>query len=271
MRTERAWLDYGEIAEGYERIWAPRFSVAANALVAHAGITGDQRVLDVATGTGVTAQAAREAAGEDALVIGVDISGEMLRAGQEARDGIRVRAEVLNLPFSDGAFDAVLCSFGLHLFTNHETALHDMIRVVRPEGTVGVATWGTGMDEYQRTWQELVSFTIGDQMLKDVRTRTAPGAARFATPDGLKEALREAGLRKLRVETMELRMVYRLDEYVDGLAISGSGRFVRQMLGQQQFDDFMDRVRKAFRQRFPDPLQDFNQAILGAAERDPRK
>src|SRR5207244_4106941 len=108
-----------------------------------------QRVLDVGTGTGVVASAARKA-GADA--VGVDASLSMLLVGREARPDVPVAAaEAIDLPFRDGTFDAVTAGFVLSHFARVETALFDLIRVLRPGGKLAVTTWGETEDEFQRT------------------------------------------------------------------------------------------------------------------------
>jgi SAM-dependent methyltransferase len=113
--------------------WAPRVLAAARE-------QRGPRVLAVACGTGVLAQAA---AGRGAAVTGLDVNPGMLAVARrhgpeiEWREG---RAEAL--PFADGTFDAVLCQFGLMFFDDRVAALREMRRVLRPGGRLAVAVWG---------------------------------------------------------------------------------------------------------------------------------
>jgi hypothetical protein len=65
------------------------------------------------------------------------------------------------------------------------------------------------------------------------------------------------------VERREYRFEYRRDEFVDGMSTVASGRFVREMLGDDGFASFLARTRAAFADRFPDPLHDFQRVWLG--------
>src|SRR5215475_14000642 len=68
-------------------------------------------VLDLGAGTGVSTE---ELARSGAMVLGVDISLGMLRAGKKARPGTTLLAgDALALPFPDATFDAFTISFGL--------------------------------------------------------------------------------------------------------------------------------------------------------------
>ena len=101
-----------------------------------------QRILDIATGTGDLAiMAARRLSPKK--VVGVDISEQMLRIGQQ-----KIAAQELNhlitlqkgdsekLPFSDNQFDAVLVAFGVRNFENLSKGLSEMHRVLKPGGHV---------------------------------------------------------------------------------------------------------------------------------------
>jgi SAM-dependent methyltransferase len=112
-------------------------------LVKWANVRGGQNVLDVACGTGVVAiTAARMGAG----VRGVDLTPELLeRARENARlanveiDFTEGDAEAL--PFGDAAFDVVLSQFG-HMFAPRPNmAIAEMLRVLKPGGTIAFATW----------------------------------------------------------------------------------------------------------------------------------
>ena len=112
-------------------------------LVAHSRIRPGQRVLDVGCGTGVVAVTAARAG---ARATGLDLTPELLvRARENAQlAGVEVEwreGDVEQLPFEAGAFDAVLSQFG-HMFAPRpEVAVREMLRVLKPGGTIAFATW----------------------------------------------------------------------------------------------------------------------------------
>jgi ubiquinone/menaquinone biosynthesis C-methylase UbiE len=50
-------------------------------------------------------------------------------------------ADAEDLPFADGSFDVVLSVFGVMFTPNQEQAAHELLRVCRPRGTIGLASW----------------------------------------------------------------------------------------------------------------------------------
>src|SRR5438477_2758816 len=114
-------------------------------LLKHAGIHAGQRVLDVACGTGVVAITAARAG---ARVTGLDLTPELLA---RARDNARVaeveidwhEGDVEQLPFGDAAFDVVVSQYG-HMFAPRpDVAVAEMLRVLKPGGTIAFSTWPT--------------------------------------------------------------------------------------------------------------------------------
>ncbi|HEX7139590.1 MAG TPA: class I SAM-dependent methyltransferase [Vicinamibacterales bacterium] len=109
----------------------------------HAGIRAGQRVLDVACGTGVVAiTAARRGASVTAL----DLTPELLARARENAviAGVAVdfhEGDVEQLPFEPSTFDVVVSQFG-HIFAPRpEVAINEMLRVLRPGGTIAFSTW----------------------------------------------------------------------------------------------------------------------------------
>jgi hypothetical protein len=83
----------------------------------------------------------------------------------------------------------------------------------------------------------------------------------------IEEALLEAGLRSVRTEPKRYRWTYSVDDYVDGLTVWAVGRFARDMLGDEAFASFVERVKTEFRNRFSDPLNDFRDVIIAVGTR----
>ncbi|OLZ55873.1 DUF2203 family protein [Amycolatopsis keratiniphila] len=114
--------------------------LVADALVDGLGRTAPERVLDVATGTGVAAFAALRL--EPGEVLAIDISpGMIARAEAKAAThdpGKRITWQVASAvpsPVEDEGADAVLCASSLHFLG--AAALRDWLRALRPGGRVG--------------------------------------------------------------------------------------------------------------------------------------
>ncbi len=106
-----------------------------------------QRVLDVATGTGMVAAELLSRSG--CTVVGIDQSPEML-AGARARfatgpGGDRVElieGEAERLPFADGSFDALTVTYLLRYVEDPAATMRELARVVRPGGRVASLEFG---------------------------------------------------------------------------------------------------------------------------------
>lgn len=101
-------------------------------------------ILDIATGTGDLAIALANAC-PDARVTGVDLSEGMveegrrkvLKAGLQHRVTLRT-ADALQLPFDDESFDVITVAFGVRNFEHLSEGYAEMLRVLRPGGTLCV-------------------------------------------------------------------------------------------------------------------------------------
>ena len=113
------------------------------ALVEACDVGPGQRVLDIAAGSG---NAAVPAALAGADVIASDLTPELLGRGrrQAEADGVRLRWEVADaeaLPYDDGEFDTVMSCVGVMFAPHHQVAADELLRVVRPGGTIGLLSW----------------------------------------------------------------------------------------------------------------------------------
>jgi len=259
------WRTYDDVAETYERVHAPRFAEVARDLIELADLPPAATVLDLGTGTGVAAQVAADA-GHPAT--GIDESMGMLAVGHRVRPGLRLAAaHVIDLPFGPGSFDAAVGNFVLAHFDRTDTALFDVMRVVRTGGRVAFSTWADGVDAYQQTWHELIETVVPREMLAPAYKEAAPGHERFRKRGPVEEVLLKAGVRHVRTQLVKYRWTYGLDDYLDGLAVWATGRFVRGMLGESGWQAFMERARTTFAEQFPDPLNDFREVILAVGTR----
>lgn len=118
-------------------------TIPAARLVKHARVQAGQRVLDVGCGTGVVALTAARAG---AQVSALDLSPVLIEHGRRhaalAEVAVDFReGDVEALPYDDGAFDTVLSQFG-HMFAPRpDVAVREMLRVLKPGGTIAFSTW----------------------------------------------------------------------------------------------------------------------------------
>ena len=116
---------------------------AAAQLVKHAKVKSGDKVLDIACGTGV---AAITAARLGAQTKGLDLSPVLLERAKWNADLAEVQVEFTegdaeSLPYKDAEFDVVLSQFG-HMFAPRpDVTIAEMLRVLKPEGTIAFSTW----------------------------------------------------------------------------------------------------------------------------------
>ena len=136
-RQQKTW------ASGDFAVVASRIVLASEQLADAMDLHAGSRVLDVACGSG---NATLAAARSGTYAVGVDYVPALLEDGRAraAAEGLDVQfrtAEAENLPFDDSSFDAALSVFGTMFAADHQQAANEIVRVVVPGGTVGLASW----------------------------------------------------------------------------------------------------------------------------------
>ena len=127
-------------------VFAPLEAVTtmpAAELVRHARVLPQQSVLDVGCGTGVVALTAARLG---ARVHGLDLAPALIEHAKRnaALAGVEIdfrEGDVEALPYGNASFDVVLSQFG-HMFSPRpEVAIAEMLRVLKPGGTIAFSTW----------------------------------------------------------------------------------------------------------------------------------
>lgn len=137
MEAREVWAkgDYARVGD----LW----SAPGRSLAASLDVSG-RDVVDLATGTGVTALAVAGAGASS--VVGVDVTPELLAEAARRADaaGLSVRwveADVCAVPLDDGSADLVTSTFGLVFAADVPAALAEARRLLRPGGALVLTSW----------------------------------------------------------------------------------------------------------------------------------
>lgn len=150
--TANQWRSHYDEAAAYWAKWADKLAEQQErvnlGLLAAAGVKPGSKILDLASGAGEPAMTASRLVGAEGQVTATDFSAPMLAALSEriARQGLTnlhcQLADMEQLPFADGSFDAVTCRYGLMYARDPARAVSEAARVVRPGGRVAFMVWG---------------------------------------------------------------------------------------------------------------------------------
>jgi demethylmenaquinone methyltransferase/2-methoxy-6-polyprenyl-1,4-benzoquinol methylase len=187
------------------------------ALVDAVAPQAQERILDVATGTGMVATELRARA--DCIVVGLDQSPQMLAAARTrfAGEGARVElveGEAERLPFEDASFDALTFTYLLRYVEDPPATMRELARVVRPGGRVASLEFGVPPRRVPREAWRLYT-AIGLPTLGRVASREWAEVGRFLGPsirgfyakhplERIVGYWRDAGLDDVRVRRMSL-------------------------------------------------------------------
>ena len=135
----------GSIPGLYESHLVPLiFEPYAADLVARLAPRSPRRVLEIAAGTGVVTRRLAAALPRDVAIVATDLNQPMLDTAAAAgtRRPVEWRqADAMRLPFEDGAFDTVVCQFGVMFFPDKAKAFAEARRVLSAGGVFVFNVW----------------------------------------------------------------------------------------------------------------------------------
>jgi ubiquinone/menaquinone biosynthesis C-methylase UbiE len=152
-------------------------------------------VLDVGCGTGASALPAAEKIAPSGHVIGVDLAEKLLDLGRAKAASLKLEniefriADMENLGFPDGHFDAIISVFSIFFVPDMAKQVRELWRMLRPGGQLAITTWGPDfLEPMSRRWWEAVK-----RVRPDLYESSNPWD-RIATPEALQQLLLDSGV-----------------------------------------------------------------------------
>ena len=144
---------FDESAAAYAATMAPSLRPIAAEVVRRAALQPGERVLDLGTGTGIAAAAAR---GEGRVVVGLDAAPGMLAVARAEVEGVRFEeGDFSALPFADASFDVAIAAHALLFADDRAKTLGEWRRVVREGGRLSLSVPGPNEVTPDATYAEV--------------------------------------------------------------------------------------------------------------------
>ena len=203
------------LSAGLDRRWRAR-------AVKTLALTGQERVLDLCTGTGDLALGmVRPGRPGARAVVGIDFAAEMLRYAQRkvrdagvARRVMLVRGDATSIPCPDGAFDAATVAYGIRNVVDTATACRELHRVLRPGGRLVILEFGQpripGVKTAYRWYFQYLLPRVGRMISKhsEAYSYLPASVEKFPAGAAFSAVLREAGFARVEHVSMTFGVSY---------------------------------------------------------------
>jgi ubiquinone/menaquinone biosynthesis C-methylase UbiE len=238
---------YTDGATGYDQMFGRVTQAFIPVLLDAARAATGQSILDVATGTGAAARAARDRTGPGGEVIAGDISATMLDIARRNPENVGIAFEQFDghkLPYADARFDRVICQLGLAFFEDPGRGLAEFRRVLKPGGRGAVIVNSTP----ERSLFTRIGTVIGQQVPELAEKLNRYASIRAA--ERLRHLFSSAGFRDVEVgaETRSFSFAS-FDDYFAGTEAGAS------ITGQEYVKlppEIRQAVRETMRLSFPE-------------------
>lgn len=185
---------------------------AAAGLLDAARVRAGTALLDAATGPGVVGSAALA---RGARATAVDQSAAMVSLAARALPGTTVvQAPVEQMPFPDGAFEAVTAGFLINHLARPAVGVREMVRLLASGGRLAVSVWDVAEANPALGLFGPVALSFGPAPA----TPAGPDSTRYADDAALTELLAEAGLIDVRVERVRWTVEVEPGAWFDAVA-----------------------------------------------------
>ena len=223
---------FDTVSEGYDHQALRFFPASAKNLADFLNLRGDERVLDVACGTGHASIAIARLLPRG-HVTAVDFSSGMLaqarrKAAERKIDNIRfIERDMQVLGFED-QFDIAVCAFGIFFVEDMDTQLTHVVSAVRPGGKVAITNF---LENYFSPLKEL----FFDRLAAYSVQNTPQTWRHIAHETGCRALFKKAGLTNVRVETRNVGYYLKgADDWWSIVWNAGLRRMVTRLAQQEQ-------------------------------------
>jgi SAM-dependent methyltransferase len=231
---------YDELLGGY-----------GSAAIARADPKPGERFVDVGCGAGATTLEIGRSVSAEGSVLGVDLSGPMLRtarrrARKEGVTNVRfVQADAANYRFESGSIDGVVSRFGIMFFDDPVRAFAHMGRALRPGGRLAIVCWQEGL---ANEWITVPGGALAQHLpVPQLGDPGGPGLFAFADATFVRSTLEDAGFAEIELESLIIPQRFGHD-VDDALWFMMQTQIAASMLGGadlQQVDAAVQAVRHA--------------------------
>ena len=266
--TLREWRESAPYWEKHRDVIRGMFDPVTQALIQEASIVAGQSVLDVAGGPGEPSLTIARVVGLSGFVMCTDGVADMVAAAEaEAkRLGLRnmkfLQCTADSLPFENNSFDTVVSRLGVMFFPDVVAALQEMLRVLKPDGSISLAVWHSSE---ANPYVHRVTEVMDRYVETPPADPDAPGAFRFAERGKLATLLSKAGARDIK----EFLLVFRLEAPISAeqfwtmrSELSETLRTKLKQLTPEQASRVATEVGEAVHEYFPDGRMSFPAEIL---------
>ena len=195
-QQRKNWNQYSAGWAKWDDLIMETMRPVGDALVDSLRITGNEKVLDVASGTGEPGLSLGSLL-PGGQVTGTDLSEKMVAIANQnsQKRGIAnyrsLVSDASSLPFDDRSFDHAISRFGIMFFPDIEKGLKEMTRVLKKGGQISVAVWAAPQ---LNPFITVMASTIMSRLNLPKPPADAPGIFRCAEPGYTRRLMHNAGL-----------------------------------------------------------------------------
>lgn len=190
--------------------WSPLLSqwlgAATEKMLDIAHVTEGKNVLDVAAGAGEQSVTAAKRVGASGRVLATDISPNILAFARKLAEesGVsNIETRVMdgeNLDLPDASFDSVISRVGLIYFPDQQKALREMLRVLKPGGTIGAIVYSTAE---KNSFFSIPVSIIRNRAKLPPPAPGQPGPFSLGAPGAIESAFERAGFRNIQTTIVD--------------------------------------------------------------------
>lgn len=254
----------GSIPEYYERSLGPHIFVDYAAdIAARAAALEPRHVLEMAAGTGIVTRRLRDVLPGDTHLTASDLNEPMLDVATEkfaADEQVAFQsADACALPFGDGAFDCLVCQFGVMFFPDKDLSYREAHRVLAPGGSYVLNVW----DEMDANpFARIAHDTIG-HFFDDEPPQFYKVPFHYFDREAIAASLREAGFEDVTVTDLAIeKEIPSAALFAEGLVHGNPASEEIKARGTATAEEVIDAIAEALIDEFGEPGKMPLQAIV---------